>query len=324
MGRRERIKLAAIGGGTGLSTLLRGLKSHVAQPNSPIDLTAIVTVTDDGKSSGRLRQEFTILPPGDIRNCLVALADDGARMTRIFRHRFPGDGPLGGHALGNLILLALSQQEGDFLSAIEVTREMLGVRPRVLPSTLSHVILVARVGSRIIRGQVAIKSQEGPIEELRISPPYVQALPEAIAAIRDADVITLGPGSLFTSVISNLLIREIAEELVRSRARKIYICNAMTEYDETDGMTAADHVRTLLSYAPDLKLDYALFNSSPISAEMRERYAAEKAVALDPPTEVPPDLAGIEFIALPLASEDLFVRHDPDRLCRAILEISSY
>jgi uncharacterized cofD-like protein len=337
------IKFVAIGGGTGLSTLLKGLKPHIAAPGPDpvadggqygigpliaprISLTAIVTVTDDGKSSGRLRGEFSVLPPGDIRNCLVALADEDRLITRIFHHRFPGDGAIGGHSLGNLIILALNQMNGCFLQAIDQARVMLDITARVLPSTLDRVDLEARVGGGQIRGQMAIKSQNAPIRELRISPPDARALDEAVEAILAADLITLGPGSLFTSVIANLLVRGVAEALARSKAMKIYICNAMTEFDETDEMKAADHVKHLLAYAPKLKLDYALFNSAPISAEMVERYAAEKAVALDPPTaedSASNESGAIQFISLPLISESRSVRHTPEKLSKAIFNIYS-
>jgi uncharacterized cofD-like protein len=326
------LKFVAIGGGTGLSTLLRGLKPHLQthayearQAREPqIDLTAIITVTDDGKSSGRLRGEFGVLPPGDIRNCLVALADEEKPLTRLFRHRFPGDGPVGGHALGNLIILALNQMNGCFLQAVDQARELLEINACLLPSTLDHVSLMAEVGGKIARGQVAIKTlgrtQGAPLKHLALAPAHARALPEAVEAILAAELITLGPGSLFTSIIANLLVPGIAAALAQSQAIKIYICNAMTEYDETDGLTAADHVRQLCAYAPGLKLDYALFNSTPISAEMRERYAAEKAVAIEPPTIVA-EACDYQCIALPLASEARFVRHDPVRLSRAIFNI---
>jgi uncharacterized cofD-like protein len=338
------IKLVAIGGGTGLSTLLKGLKPYITAPGSElvegesrtgprmapcISLTAIVTVTDDGKSSGRLRGEFSVLPPGDIRNCLVALADEDRLITQIFHHRFPGEGAVGGHSLGNLIILALNQMNGCFLQAIDQAGTMLGIAARVLPSTLDRVDLVATVGGQHVHGQMAIKSQNAPIHELRISPPDARALDEAVEAILDADLITLGPGSLFTSVIANLLVRGVADAIARSKAMKIYVCNAMTEFDETDGMKAADHVEHLLAYAPKLKLDYALFNSAPISAEMVERYAAEKAVALDPPTaeESASYQSGkscaIQFVSLPLISESWSVRHAPEKLSKAIFNIYS-
>ncbi len=330
------IKIVAIGGGTGLSTLLRGLKPYLYLDTEPsegqsgfiprIKLTAIVTVTDDGKSSGRLRGEFSVLPPGDIRNCLVALADEDHFMARLFRHRFPGDGAIGGHSLGNLIILALNQMNGSFIEAIDQAREILGIRAKVLPSTLDRVDLIAQVGNRLVRGQVAIKSQNAPIRKLTISPPDARALDEAVEAILDADLITLGPGSLFTSVIANLLVRGIANALVESKAIKIYICNAMTESDETDGFTAADHVEQLLKYAPQLRLDYALFNSAPISDEMLVRYAAENALRLEAP-KTPERLRGesngVEFISLPLISESRAVRHAPQKLSEAIFNIYS-
>ncbi len=312
------VRVAAIGGGTGLSTLLRGIG---ADATSGFEVTAIVAVTDDGRSSGRVRAEFGVLPPGDIRNCLVALAPTGDRLTALFDHRFPGEGGLGGHALGNLILLAL--EEGDFLAAIEAARSLLGVEARVLPSTLSPVELQARIGEQWVVGQIAIKSHPGPIEDLQLLPPDAEPLPAALEAIQKADLITLGPGSLFTSVITNLVVPGIAEAITASPARKIYICNAMTEYDETDGMSAIDHVRTLLGYLRGGRIDEALFNCAPISPSMRDRYALERAVALPPPQEVPPDLRDIRFHQLPLASEEGFVRHDPERLRAALLEICS-
>lgn len=316
------LKWVAIGGGTGLSTLLSGLRPYLRPEASPsISLTAIVTVTDDGKSSGRLRGEFRVLPPGDVRNCLVALADDSVLMTRIFRHRFPGDGELGGHSLGNLILLALNQMSGDFLSAVDEARRLLGIGARVLPSTLDQVDLVAEIEGRSVRGQVAIKSQNAPIRQLALVPPHAQALPAAIEAIHEADIITLGPGSLFTSVIANLLVPGICQALEASRATRIYICNVMTEYDETDGFSAIDHLLELFNYASGLRVDYALFNNAPISPEMRERYAAERAVPLEPPgADLLPE-RGVRLISLPLASEERAVRHDPVRLSEAILNL---
>ena len=316
------LKWVAIGGGTGLSTLLAGLQPYLSPTAAqPVELTAIVTVTDDGKSSGRLRGEFNVHPPGDVRNCLVALAGEDQPMKRLFHYRFPGDGEIGGHSLGNLLLLALSQMSGNFLSAINEARTLLGITARVLPSTLDLVELVAEIEGRRVHGQVTIKSQNAPIRGLALVPSEAHALPEAVAAIHDADLITLGPGSLFTSVIANLLIPGIRHALSAARGRKIYLCNVMTEYDETDGFSAVDHVVELLKYAPDLRLDDALFNAAPISVEMRERYATERAVALPPPSvEVLPGYQ-TRLTALHLASEQRFVRHDPARLSQAILDI---
>ncbi|MDX2040739.1 MAG: gluconeogenesis factor YvcK family protein [Acidobacteriota bacterium] len=323
MASRDPIKIVSIGGGTGLSTLLCGLKRflhpHSVEPE--IQLTAIVTVTDDGESSGRLRTEFDVLPPGDIRNCLVALADEANPLTALFRHRFPGDGSVGGHSLGNLLILALHQLGGNFLTAIEQAGQLLGIRARVLPSTLDRVDLVTRLNGKTVRGQVAIKSQNTPICELAIDPPDARALPASVAAIYEADLITLGPGSLFTSVIANLLVKGAAEALAESRARKIYICNAMTEFDETDGFSAEDHVRQLLAYAPALKLDYALFNSTPISAAMLKKYEAEKARPIVLPLSELSESGETRYVALPLISESRAVRHDPELLSRAIFDI---
>jgi uncharacterized cofD-like protein len=341
----RQLKIVAIGGGTGLSTLLAGLKPWLCagqrasdraekKPSlntddsvlpAEVSLTAIVTVTDDGKSSGRLRGEFGILPPGDIRSCLIALARDDRFVARLFRHRFRSDGPLDGHSLGNLVIVALTQMTGDFLTAIEQTSALLGCAARVLPSTLNSVDLIAEVGGQCVKGQRAIKSlseaRRLPIRNLALTPADACALPAAIDVILEADLITLGPGSLFTSVIPNLLVRGIAEAIGRARAKKIYICNVMTEADETDGFTAADHVEELLRHGRGLNLDYALFNSAPISAEMLERYAAEKAAALAPPPTEYSASGEVRFVALPLASEARAVRHDPEKLSRAVFEL---
>ncbi len=323
MALRDPLKIVSIGGGTGLSTLLSGLKRFLCPDaaESEIQLTAIVTVTDDGKSSGRLRTEFDVLPPGDIRNCLVALADESNLLTGLFRHRFAGDGSVGGHSLGNLLILALNQMSGNFLTAIEQAGQLLEIRARVLPSTLDNVDLVTRMNGKTVRGQVAIKSHNLPIRELALEPPDARALPAAVAAIHEADLITLGPGSLFTSVIANLLVKGVADALAESRARKIYICNAMTEFDETDGFTAEDHVWQLLKYAPALKLDYALFNSARISDQMLKQYEAEKAHLIEPPNTEWSESGETRFLALPLISESHTVRHDPELLSRAIFQI---
>jgi uncharacterized cofD-like protein len=315
--RNRKIKWVAIGGGTGLATLLSGVRSHL----DSISLTAIVTVTDDGSSSGRLRAEFHSLPPGDIRNCLVALADPTRPLTGVFRHRFPGLGALGGHSLGNLIILGLTQIHGDLLSAIDAARDLLGIEARVLPATLAEVDLIATIDGEEVRGQVAIKSRSKPITALGVVPKNAEALAASVAAILEADLITLGPGSLYTSVIANLLIEGIREAVAASHARKIYIANVMSEADETHGMSALDHVRHLLEYGRGIELDYALFNSSTISSEMKERYALEGASALAPPSEPSIEGSRVRIVSRPLASEERFVRHDPARLSEAILDL---
>ncbi|MFN0122005.1 MAG: uridine diphosphate-N-acetylglucosamine-binding protein YvcK [Blastocatellia bacterium] len=343
MTEKQEIKVVAIGGGTGLSTMLGGLKRYLptgqrSNETAPqqypslaarliemqIRLTAIVTVTDDGRSSGRLRREFSVLPPGDIRSCLVALAREDRLMTRLFQHRFPGHGEVGGHSLGNLIILALSQMQGDFLSALDQTRMLLGCTARILPSTLETVDLVAEIGEQIAPGQRAIKAlrlaDQRRISRIAIQPASVSPVPEAIEAILEADLITLGPGSLFTSVIPNLLINGIADAINASRAKRIYICNAMTESDETDGFTAADHVDELLRHGRGVKIDYALFNSAIISGAMQRKYAAEHAIAIDPPPRGRADNQ-VYYVSVPLVSEDRAVRHDPEKLTQAIFEL---
>lgn len=339
------LKLVAIGGGTGLSTLLTGLKPYLnagqraSDPPCPpirlqtdlpfahidLALTAIVTVTDDGKSSGRLRSEFGVLPPGDVRNCLVALAREDRFLKRLFKHRFAGSGELSGHSLGNLIIVALSQMSDNFLDAIEKASALLGCAARVLPSTLDSVDLEARIGGQMAYGQRSIKALNAerglPIRNLQVTPTTARALPEAVAAIREADLITLGPGSLFTSIIPNLLIEGIAEAVSQSRARKVYICNLMTEADETDRLSAEAHVTELLRACPTLKLDYALFNSSPISPEMRALYAEEEATLLEPPSVTHFAFGDVQFVCKPLASEARSLRHNPANLARAIFEI---
>ncbi len=339
------LNLVAIGGGTGLSTLLTGLKPYLnagqraTDPLCPairlqsdlpfnhveLSLNAIVTVTDDGKSSGRLRSEFGVLPPGDIRNCLVALARDDRFLKNLFRHRFTGKGSLGGHSLGNLIIVALAQMNDNFLDALDQASALLGCAARVLPSTLDSVDLEARIGNQMAYGQRAIKALSAarglPIRNLAVTPATARALPQAIEAILAADLITLGPGSLFTSVMPNLLIPGLAEAISQSKAKKIYICNIMTEADETDEFSAADHVSELLRVCPTLKLDYAVFNSTPISSEMQALYAEEEAVALAPPNHSLFAFGDVRFVCKPLASEARFVRHNPANLARAIFEI---
>lgn len=339
------LKIVAMGGGTGLSTLLTGLKPYLnagqRTDDSPqnilteervhpfkdkeVSLTAIVTVTDDGKSSGRLRSEFDVLPPGDLRNCLVALARDDRSIKGLFKHRFTGKGSLGGHSLGNLIIVALTQMTGNLLEAIDKASDLLGCAARVLPSTLDSVDLEARIGNQTAYGQRAIKALNAlrglPIENLKIRPHDAKALPEAVEAILNADVITLGPGSLFTSILPNLLIDGITEAIGQSKAKKIYICNIMTEADETDGLSAEDHLIQLMKNCPKLQLDYAIFNSAPISSAMRELYAEEYAMMLKPPDKSHSDCGKVRFMLSPLAAEARSVRHNPANLARAIFEI---
>lgn len=279
------LKVVAIGGGTGLSTLLKGLKQYVAPlgraatPGQPYvaELCALVTVTDDGGSSGRLRKELNMLPPGDIRNCIVALSEDEALLSRLFQHRFMKGSGLEGHSFGNLFLAALSSVTGDFAEAVRLSSEILATRGDIYPATTSNVELEALMqdGTRV-RGETKITASQGRIEELFLDPPDVRPLPETLLTIARADLITIGPGSLFTSLIPNLLVHGIPQAIVESPAVKVYICNLMTQANESLGLTAADHIRALNRHAQvDRLFDYALINRTPASAEMKAKYALE-------------------------------------------------
>ena len=282
------LRVVAIGGGTGLSTLLKGLKKFVPSPteagtansSSPSirDLSAVVTVSDDGGSSGRLRKELNMLPPGDIRNCIVALSEDEALLSRLFRHRFEKGSGLEGHSFGNLFLAALTALTSDFSEAVRLSSEILLTRGHIYPATTSNVELEALMedGSRV-RGETKITASKGRIRELFLVPPDVGPMPQTLEAIAHADLITIGPGSLFTSLIPNLLVRGISQAIVESRATKVYICNLMTQANESLGLTAADHIRALNRHAQGPIFDYALINRTPVSNELKAKYALEGA-----------------------------------------------
>ena len=339
------LKIVSVGGGTGLSSLLSGLKGFVRkEPVSKagsdwwIDtLTAVVTVTDDGGSSGRLREEFQILPPGDIRNCMAALAEDEHLMTKLFRYRFESEGHLSGHSFGNLFLAALAGVTGDFLEAIKVSSEVLAIKGRIFPSTIQDVALVAELeDGRVIRGETNIVESRTPIKRLRLSSDSCRPLPETLEAINDADIVTIGPGSLYTSIIPNLLVDGIVEAMCNSEAVKVYICNIMTQPGETDNYAVEDHLRVLFEYSPNLALDYVVVNTAPISPELRDKYLADGAaqVEFDSPgreafgDEPKPGFVAIgerihhfQLMCRDVLQEDGLVRHDPDKLARLVLEI---
>ena len=232
-------RLVALGGGTGLSTLLAGLKQLVAKPDEPIwieRLSAIVTVSDDGGSSGRLRDELQMLPPGDIRNCIVALSEDSSLLSRLFRYRFRGEGELGGHSFGNLFLAALTEVTGDFTEAVRLSSEVLASKGHIFPATISDVHLVAELDDgSIVHGETQISASRAPIRNLRLEPERCLPLPQALKELKDADVITVGPGSLYTSILPNLLVSQVAKVIGESRATKIFVSNLMTQPGETDG-----------------------------------------------------------------------------------------
>jgi len=339
------LKIVSVGGGTGLSSLLSGLKGFVRkEPVSKtgsdwwIDtLTAVVTVTDDGGSSGRLREEFQILPPGDIRNCMAALAEDEHLMTKLFRHRFESEGHLSGHSFGNLFLAALAGVTGDFLEAIKVSSEVLAIKGRIFPSTIQDVALVAELeDGRVIRGETNIVESRTPIKRLRLSSDSCRPLPETLEAINDADIVTIGPGSLYTSIIPNLLVDGIVEAMCNSEAVKVYICNIMTQPGETDNYAVEDHLRVLFEYSPNLALDYVVVNTAPISPELRDKYLADGAAQVEFDSlgresfedEPKPGFVAIgerihrfQLMCRDVLQEDGLVRHDPDKLARLVLEI---
>jgi uncharacterized cofD-like protein len=312
---QQGYKIVAVGGGTGLSTLLRGLKRRTS------NLTAVVTVSDDGGSSGRLQKELGVLPPGDIRNCLVALADDEALVTDLFRYRFTEGEGLTGHSFGNLFLAAMSGITGNFDRAIKESSRVLNVVGRVLPATLGMVRLCAELDDgTIVEGETKISLARRPIKRVFFDPPTVAApLDEVIAAIRDADAIVLGPGSLFTSIIPNLLVSRIAQEIANAHAVKMYVCNVMTQPGETDGMTAADHVESLLAGAGERVCDYVIVNAEA-PFRLLAAYAQEGQVPVKPDVERIAAL-GLEPIDAAVISETETVRHDPDKLATVVFAI---
>ena len=323
------MKVVAIGGGTGLSSLLRGLKHHVDEPTRRAKfqpritrLTAVVTVTDEGGSSGRLRRDFRILPPGDIRNCLVALAEDETLFTRLFNHRFSNGRGLAGHSFGNLFLTALTHLTRDFTKAVRVSSEVLAIRGEIYPATLADVRLKARLrDGRTIYGESRINQTRVLIDRLSIVPAHCEPLPETLTAIRQADLITVGPGSLFTSLIPNLLVQGIAEAIARSKALKVYISNLMTQPGETLDYTAAQHLRALESHAGSRLFDLVVLNTRALSPALRERYAADQAAPVEN------DLAqvrslGVRPVLAALLEEDHVARHDSRRLARLVLGLA--
>jgi uncharacterized cofD-like protein len=326
--RTRSFRIVALGGGTGLSTLLRGLKEHVfrrtdehASAERPIaDLAAIVTVTDDGGSSGRLRRENRILPPGDIRNCMVALSKDEALLGRLFQYRFHAGRGLTGHNFGNLFLAALTHVTGDFTEAIRVSSKVLAIRGRIFPSTLSNVRLVATLeNGRTVHGETRITASRSPIKKLSLSPRRVRTLPKAVEAIRQADLILLGPGSLYTSILPNLLIPEIANAMAKSKAPRVYIANLMTQPGETAGYALADHLRAIQKHVPHCAIDWVVANRQPVSPDVARRYRADGAepVVVDLPAL---QKLGYRVILDNLLEEHGVIRHNTKRLSRLLLE----
>jgi uncharacterized cofD-like protein len=305
--------------------LLRGLKEHVAWPQKRenrrviADLTAVVTVTDDGGSSGRLRREYAILPPGDIRNCLVALSEDEALLSRLFQYRFPVGRGLAGHSFGNLFLTALCNITGDFPEAVRFSGQVLAIRGRIFPSTTANVTLEAVLeNGQIVKGETKISRSRHPIERVRLVPRSARPLPEVLKAIAEADLILLGPGSLYTSLIPNLLVHGVAEAIERSRAKRIYIANLMTQPGETDGYSVADHLRAIQRHSHDRLFDRVVVNRKAVSRSALRRYCRRGSMPVDCSFE---DLRrmGISWIGGDFLLEDEVVRHDHRHLAAVIL-----
>jgi len=318
-------KLVAMGGGTGLSTLLAGLKELVGKSSESIwidNLSAIVTVSDDGGSSGRLRDELQMLPPGDIRNCMIALSEDSSLLSRLFRYRFRGDGELGGHSFGNLFLAALSEVTGDFTEAVRLSSEVLASKGHIYPATISDVRLVAELeDGNVVRGETSITASRSAIRLLRLEPEQCLPLPQVLKAIRSADVITVGPGSLYTSILPNLLVAQVARVIGESPATKIFVSNLMTQPGETDGYTAREHIETVKRYAPEIHFDFVIVNDKRISPEQTERYAAEDAhqIGIDD-NAIDRALDGnTEIVKADLLDSGEKVRHSSIRLAQVVM-----
>jgi uncharacterized cofD-like protein len=324
--RVKPVRVVTIGGGTGLSAILRGLK-HCVAPSPTVasadpirDLAVVVTVTDDGGSSGRLRRDYSVLPPGDIRNCMVALSQDEALLGRLFQYRFASGNGLKGHSFGNLFLAALTHVTGDFMRAVRVSSEVLAIRGRIFPSTNQLVALeaVTKKGKRIA-GESRISRTRTAIHRVRLVPRRAKPLPEVLEAIAKADLILLGPGSLYTSVIPNLLVSGVADAIRKSRATRIYVSNLMTQPGETVGYSAADHVRAILDHGGPGLIDWVILNDGMFAPEVERRYRAQGAYP------VRGDVAQLERMGLRCISENILeqhgkVRHDGRRLADILLK----
>jgi uncharacterized cofD-like protein len=312
------LRVVAIGGGTGLSALLQGLKRY----SKILDITAVVTVSDDGGSSGRLRREFDVLPPGDIRNCMVALSEDSALLSRLFQYRFDGGRGLKGHSFGNLFLMALTRVTGDFPEAVRASSEVLNIAGRIYPATAANVALEATLadGSKVV-GETRISRSRSRIRSIRLIPRQAQPLDATLQAIAEADVITLGPGSLFTSVVPNLLVEGIPAAIRRSAAVKAYFVNLMWQPGETSEFTASEHVRAIHRHARGKLLDYAVVNIRPIKPSLKRRYAREEALPVVNDLDALFKM-GVKVMAGNLAGNVDVVRHDPDATAAVVLRLA--
>lgn len=307
-------KIVVVGGGTGLSALLRGLKKYTC------NLTAIVTVADDGGSSGKLRSEMGIQPPGDVRNCLVALAETEEIMDTLFSYRFEY-GALEGHSMGNLLLAGLIDTFGDIQKGIEQVSKVFAIRGKVFPSTLKQVVLIANLeDGTLVKGETAVRNSVGKIKEVFLEPNDCRAMPEALEALEDADLIVLGPGSLYTSVLPNLLVKDLKDKIKTVNAPTIYVCNVMTEKGETDSYRVSDHLKAILDHCGPGFVDAVLANKGEITSPSLERYVQEEAVpVLADPKEV--ERLGAKYFESNMVQEGNTVRHDPDLLAKELIRL---
>ncbi len=319
------LNIVAIGGGNGLSTLLSGLKRFVNAQDSEFvrlqNLSGIVAVSDDGGSSGRLRDELQMPPPGDIRNCMVALSEDSHLLSKLFQYRFRGSGELGGHSFGNLFLAALSEITGDFAEAVKISSEILASKGRIFPATVSDVRLAAELhDGSIVRGETRISKVGNSIKRLYLEPETCHPLPEALAAIYDADVITVGPGSLFTSLLPPLLVKGVSDAINDSPSVKIFICNLMTQPGETDGFTAKKHLEIVREYAPEIDFDCVIVNNHLITEEQTARYADEGSRQIGLSDSISPEnVEDAKIIYGNLLDGSEKVRHSPEKLAQVVL-----
>jgi uncharacterized cofD-like protein len=306
--RNRGPRLVAIGGGTGMSTLLRGLKEYTA------NLAAIVTVADDGGSSGRLRDEYRILPPGDIRQCLVALADAEPLMKVLFNHRFQ-EGSLNGHSFGNLFITAMAEVTGNFEHAVRESGRVLAVRGAIIPSTLHDVTLVASVNGHMVEGESRIPLQNAPISRVFLKPDCIELNPEAALAILNAEVIVVGPGSLYTSILPNLLVPGMVKAIKESPALKVFACNVASQQGETDDYSVADYLRALKDHVNTDLFDFVLVNSNfnhmPTGGQSRVMFDYQRAVQENP---------NLRFIAGDLVNSRIPSHHDPLKLARLLMK----
>ncbi|MFH1045880.1 MAG: YvcK family protein [Candidatus Omnitrophota bacterium] len=308
-------RIVAIGGGTGLSTLLVGLKEYTS------NITAVVTVADEGGSSGRLREQFGLVAPGDIRNCLVALADTEPLMRNLFQFRFGGKAELDGHSFGNLFITAMTKVTGDFERAVKESSKVLAIRGQVIPSTLQEVRLIAEYedGSKVL-GESKIAREKKQIHRISLNQKKCLATPEAINAISRAEIIIFGPGSLYTSIIPNLLIEDITKAILGSPAIKVYICNIMTQSGETDNYRASDHVEAIVAHAKSKVFNYCILNAAEIPAEFLEKYKLEDAYPVLADTDKVQEM-GFSVIKDNLVNALDYVRHDSQKLTKIILDL---